>query len=170
MSKILKMIFNALKSLSLKNLLVLVGLFLRHPFFAALTFYATLKTFQLSDFYFKNNHSNDGVGNAFRHSLWNALILMYCCKLSSPKKSERWAYEFTTFFEELFKNPALQNSMDLHNNLIGREVFMSLIPTHHRQFVESSFFIPILLEKCTTPFVLVNAEQNYNSQLWVLYL
>jgi hypothetical protein len=36
--------------------------------------------------------------------------------------------------------------MDLHNNEIGRQYFMSLLPGIHRQFFETSFFVDQLLE------------------------
>ena len=35
--------------------------------------------------------------------------------------------------------------MDLHNNKVGRDYFMQLLPTIHRQFFETSFFVDQLL-------------------------
>ena len=35
--------------------------------------------------------------------------------------------------------------MDLHNNKGGRDYFMQLLPTIHRQFFETSFFVEKLL-------------------------
>ena len=47
--------------------------------------------------------------------------------------------------EDLFPNEPLQRKMDLHNNKVGRDYFMQLLPTIHRQFFETSFFVEKLL-------------------------
>ena len=47
--------------------------------------------------------------------------------------------------EDLFPNEPLQRKMDLHNNKVGRDYFMQLLPTIHRQFFETSFFVENLL-------------------------
>ena len=47
--------------------------------------------------------------------------------------------------EDLFPNEPLQRKMDLHNNKVGRDYFMQLLPTIHRQFFETSFFVEQLL-------------------------
>lgn len=140
-----KLVFNLLKSLSLKNLLKLFFTGFSHPIFSILTFFATYKTYKISEKLFPKTHGLHGAGNAFRHALWNSLIMMYCCKVSSPKKALIWTEKITQMHEDLFPNEPLQRKMDLHNNKVGREYFMQLLPTIHRQFFETSFFVEQLL-------------------------
>ncbi len=140
-----KLVFNLLKSLSLKNLLKLFLIGFSHPIFSILTFFATYKTYKISEKLFPKTHGLHGAGNAFRHALWNSLIMMYCCKVSSPKKALIWTEKITQMHEDLFPNEPLQRKMDLHNNKVGRDYFMQLLPTIHRHFFESSFFVEQLL-------------------------
>ena len=140
-----KLVFNLLKSLSLNNLLKLFFTGFSHPIFSVLTFFATYKTYKISEKLFPKTHGLHGAGNAFRHALWNSLIMMYCCKVSSPKKALIWTEKITQMHEDLFPNEPLQRKMDLHNNKVGRDYFMQLLPTIHRQFFETSFFVDQLL-------------------------
>jgi hypothetical protein len=78
------------------------------------------------------------AGNAFRHALWNCLIMMYCCKISSAEKSLTWTEKITNCTKILFPNEPLQTKMDLHNNEIGG-VFYEFIAWYSRQFFETSF-------------------------------
>ena len=147
MRKIAKIIFNTLSTLSLKKIIKLLSLVLPHPLFAILSFYATIKSFTLAQKHFPKTNSNDGIGNAFRHALWCCLIMMYCCKISSPEKSLEWCKKMTDLHEELFPNEPLQTQMDLHNNKVGMNLFMELLPGIHRQFFETGFFIDVLLQR-----------------------
>ena len=140
-----KLVFNVLKSLSLNNLLKLFFTGFSHPIFSILTFFATYKTYKISEKLFPKTHGLHGAGNAFRHALWNSLIMMYCCKVSSPKKALIWTEKITQMHEDLFPNEPLQRKMDLHNNKVGRDYFMQLLPTIHSQFFETSFFVEQLL-------------------------
>ncbi len=158
-------IFKNLKNLSFKNLLKLFGLCFSHPLFTILTFWATVKTYAISERLFPLTHSTNGAGNAFRHALWNCLILMYCCKISSPEKSIKWTEEITNMHEDLFPNPPLQRKMDLHNNQVGRDYFMQLLPSIHRQFFETSFFVDKLLELTKSIKIAENTSQEFGFEL-----
>ena len=87
MKSSVKVLFRSLKKLSFDKIVKLLRLTLRNPLFSVLSLYATLKTFSLAKKYFPETNSSHGVGNAFRHALWTSLIMMYCCKISSPYKS-----------------------------------------------------------------------------------
>lgn len=139
-------IFRAMKRLSFQNLWGLLGLVLRYPLFSIQTFIATLKTFKICQQYFPNTHHQNGRGNAFRHALWCCLIMMYCCKISSPQKSLVWCKKITDFHENIFVNEPLLRAMDLHNNQIGMVLFMQMLRGIHRQFFEVNFFITPLLK------------------------
>ncbi|WP_018675628.1 DUF6973 domain-containing protein [Riemerella columbina] len=151
--KVITVFFNALRALSFKKMVRLFSLFLRHPLFFILAIYATAKAYRKAQRIYPHTASNNGKGNAFRHAYWNCLILMYCCKISSPKKSLAFTEAFTDLHEELFPNPPLEKAMDLHNNKVGRAYFISLLPGIHRQFFETSFFIDGLKKKQNTPSV-----------------
>lgn len=165
MRKIAKIIFNTLSTLSLKKIIKLLSLVLPHPLFAILSFYATIKSFTLAQKHFPKTNSNDGIGNAFRHALWCCLIMMYCCKISSPEKSLKWCKKMTDLHEELFPNEPLQTMMDLHNNKVGMSLFMELLPGIHRQFFETGFFIDVLLKKTKTAAVLRHPDENHGNEL-----
>lgn len=165
MRKIAKIIFNTLSTLSLKKIIKLLSLVLPHPLFAILSFYATIKSFTLAQKHFPKTNSNDGIGNAFRHALWCCLIMMYCCKISSPEKSLKWCKKMTDLHEELFPNEPLQTQMDLHNNKVGMNLFMELLPGIHRQFFETGFFIDVLLKKAKTAVVLKHPDENHGKEL-----
>lgn len=165
MRKIAKIIFNTLSTLSLKKIIKLLSLVLPHPLFAILSFYATIKSFTLAQKHFPKTNSNDGIGNAFRHALWCCLIMMYCCKISSPEKSLKWCKKMTDLHEELFPNEPLQTQMDLHNNKVGMSLFMELLPGIHRQFFETGFFIDVLLKKTKTAAVLRHPDENHGNEL-----
>lgn len=160
-----KVIFFALRSLTFAKLWQLVRLFLQHPLFTILSFYATLRTFSIAKMEYPKTSSTDGSGNAFRHALWCCLIMMYCCKISSPKKSLDFTKKMTDLHEELFPNKALQKKMDLHNNEFGMNFFMEMLPGIHRQFFETSFFIEKLKEKTNDAKVLKNVDDQFEGFL-----
>jgi len=137
----------------------------RHPWFALFSFHATAKSFALARKHYPNTHSTNGKGNAFRHALWCCLILMYCCKISSPKKALKWTKEMTDMHEELFPNEPLETKMDLHNNQIGMDLFMEMLPGIHRQFFESSFFVEKLKILTKNAEILTDVDQNLGQAL-----
>lgn len=165
MAKIIKIIIQSISSLSIQKLFRLLFLFLRHPLFAILSFYATQKTFRYSQRHFPKTHSKDGKGNAFRHAYWCCMIMMYCSKISSPHKALDWCKKITDMHEELFPNQPLQKKMDLHNNEVGMKLFMEMLQGIHRQFFEPSFFIPILKEKLKTAEILKSESQELTENL-----
>ena len=67
--------------------------------------------------------------------------------------------------EELFPNEPLETKMDLHNNKIGMDYFMELLPGIHRQFFEKSFFVEALVKKMDDAKVLKNLDDNFEGHL-----
>jgi hypothetical protein len=128
-------------------------------------FFAILRSFSLAQKHFPKTHSNNGIGNAFRHSLWNCLILMYCCKISSPQKALDYCKKMTDLHEELFPNEPLETKMDLHNNQVGINLFMELLPGIHRQFFETSFFVEKLMQKTKTAKILEKLEDDFGDEM-----
>ena len=142
-----------------------MGLTLPHPLFSIMGFFAILRSFSLAQKHFPKTHSNNGIGNAFRHSFWNCLILMYCCKISSPQKALDYCKKMTDLHEELFPNEPLETKMDLHNNQVGINLFMELLPGIHRQFFETSFFVEKLMQKTKTAKILEKLEDDFGDEL-----
>ena len=165
MRKIIKILFNTLITLSFKKLLRLLKLVVPHPLLAILGIYATVKSFTLAEKFFPKTSATNGIGNAFRHALWSALIMMYCCKISSPQKALKFCKEMTDLHEELFPNEPLEKKMDLHNNQVGMNLFMEMLPGIHRQFFEKKFIIDRLFEKIKTAKILTNLEEDHDNHL-----
>ncbi len=140
-----------------------------HPLFAILYTYASFRAFAKAKELYPETNSNNGKGNAFRHSYWCCLIMMYFCKVSSPEKSLKWCEKLTNMHEDLFPNKPLETKMDLHNNRVGMDYFMSLIPGVHRQFFESSFFIEEL-QKRTENAVLIKSVDEEVDENQLIYL
>ncbi|WP_407401704.1 DUF6973 domain-containing protein [Chryseobacterium sp.] len=160
-----KIIFDTLKSLSLKKLLRLSSTIFPHPLFSILTLYATVKAFSIAQNLYPKTASNNGEGNAFRHALWCCLIMMYCSKISSPEKSLDFCKKITDLHEELFPNKPLETKMDLHNNKVGMDYFMEILPGIHRQFFEKSFFMEALQKKTAQAKVLTSLEDHFEGEL-----
>lgn len=151
--------------MSFKKILRLLRLVLPHPVFSLLSFYATLKAYTIAQKKFPETASTNGIGNAFRHALWCCFIMMYCCKVSSPKKALEFCKRITDLHEELFPNKPLETKMDLHNNKIGMDYFMEMLKGVHRQFFEKSFFIDGLEKKMQDAKVLKNTDDDFKGFL-----
>lgn len=67
--------------------------------------------------------------------------------------------------EELFPNLPLETKMDLHNNQVGMDLFMEMLPGIHRQFFEINFFIGNLFEKTKTAKLLTSLEEDHGNEL-----
>ena len=165
MRKTAQLIISTLAQLSFRKIMKVARLALPHPLFSVLSFYATVQSFVLAKKLFPETSSTNGIGNAFRHALWCCLIMMYCCKVSSPKKALKWCQRMTSLHEELFPNKPLETQMDLHNNRVGMDLFMEMLPGIHRQFFEKNFFIEALFKKIPTAKVLTDATEDVGDEL-----
>jgi len=160
-----RIFFNTIRTLSFKKICRLLSLILSHPLFSLLSFHATVQAFTIAQKKFPETASNNGIGNSFRHALWCCFIIMYCSKVSSPKKALKFCKRITDMHEELFPNKPLETKMDLHNNKIGMDYFMEILPGIHRQFFEKSFFIDGLEKKMKDAKVLKNLDDDFDGFL-----
>lgn len=165
MSTTAQVFYRTFRTMSLRKILRLLELTWPHPLFTLFTFYATVRSFGIAKKYFPHTNSTHGIGNAFRHALWTCLILMYCCKISSPRKSAVFCKRITDLYEDLFPNDPMETFMDLHNNQEGIDLFMSLLPGVHRQFVESSFFVDKLFAKTKTAISIADVQEAVKGEL-----
>lgn len=161
----LAVLLRSIRQLNLTKILRVLGLALRFPHFSLLGLYATLKSYSIAKQLFPKTNSSSGLGNAFRHALWTSLILMYCCKISSPRKALLYTKKFTDMHEEIFPNKPLETKMDLHNNQVGINLFKEMLKGIHRQFFEKSFLIDQLLEKTKTAVLLTELDQDLGDEL-----
>lgn len=120
----MKRIFQILTALIRNLKWKAVRVFVTHPLYVLPTIRATIESVLLSEKYFDDDPDGNGPANAFRHSVWNMLIAHYCSKIYSDQKSVRWAAEITDLHEDLFVNDTYNRNMDLHNNLVGRQLFL----------------------------------------------
>lgn len=89
------------------------------------TIQATNKCLKITEKEFGSKHHKNNYSNAFRHALWNYLIIIKAIGWgNSEKKSLIWAKKITNFHETLFKNNPLEKAMDDHNNAVGRYFFL----------------------------------------------
>ena len=118
------------KALNFKQLLSLVGWFFKHPPYMVATVFATVQTFRIAQKYFPYIHGRYNTANAFRHALWNVLIAKKCYRISGNlSKAILWAKTITDWHEEFAPNDALAKAMDLHNNQVGREMYVQFANT-----------------------------------------
>jgi len=140
---------------------VLVFLF-KHPIFMVSTIIATFNVVRISQKEFPDTHGFHNKANAFRHALWNIFIAKQC-SLFSRKSHEviLWTKEFTDWHEDFSPNEELSRIMDLHNNYIGRELFLKTPKSTHKQWVT------LMKEQLHKPVQIVSVEDvvNYPSQL-----
>lgn len=70
-------------------------------------------------------HYRNGQANAFRHAFWNYFIAKKCGILSKNKTTVLlWTEKITDWHENAFPNRELSKKMDLHNNAIGRTIYL----------------------------------------------
>ncbi|WP_103863852.1 hypothetical protein [Aquimarina sp. I32.4] len=118
-------VWGLVKQLSFRQFYRLAKTMLQNPLFIYPTLIATRRTMIICDQLFGKEHHGNGKANAFRHALWNVLIcksVLY--KTKSKEKSVDWAQKITDMHEELAPNEPIATAMDLHNNKIGRDVFL----------------------------------------------
>ena len=112
-----------LRSMDFKKLWSLFLLCIRFARFVIPTIKATRKTISICDELYQKAHHRNGPENAFRHALWNALIVQRSVARKLPKsRALAWAKTFTDWHEDFSPNAPLARAMDLHNNRVGRSL------------------------------------------------
>ena len=109
------------KLLNFKQLISLFRIFINHPLFVYPTFKATSKCMYLIQVEFPNIHGGNNKANAFRHALWNILLVeAYTKHKKSIKNALQFANVITLWHEDFSPNKPIERQMDLHNNAVGR--------------------------------------------------
>jgi len=152
--------------MQLKGLLML---FARQPLMCYPTMKATLDCLRISDRFFPKLHHINNPTNAFRHALWNMLLMKESLRWNSNiEKADAWAEKITSWHEDFSPNPPLERAMDLHNNAFGRRVFN----TWHRQGVslEVQGMITYLREETEKSKKVTTVEEIFNFNTSLVYI
>ncbi|MGF1557249.1 DUF6973 domain-containing protein [Paucihalobacter sp.] len=160
-------VWNRIKSLSFKQLFLLVKTFALKPQYFFPTHQATLQTLQICNRLYGKKHHKNNITNAFRHALWNILIAFHCYKKNkSIETSVNWAKKTTDLHEKLAPNNQIEMLMDLQNNNIGRIIF-----TEHNLFEHNKeAIISILKEKMKTAVLITTISEIENFKNEFVYL
>lgn len=114
-------IFNMLDRKQLKGA---VRFFFGQPLLFTGAVAATSKCISICNRLFGNAHHQNNRTNAFRHALWNMLLMRNAMKMGSTVTAAgTWAEKITTWHEDLSPNAPLARAMDLHNNKTGRALY-----------------------------------------------
>ncbi len=126
-----------LKSLSIRDLLRLIALSARNARVLWPTWKATRRSVVISNREFGVLHRQNNPANAFRHALWNFLIARNCQEVYDEEvKLMRWVKEITDLHEEMLPNKPLAKAMDLHNNKVGRSLYLQLKDSDEEEIVK----------------------------------
>lgn len=130
-------IWNVLNRFNYRQSWQLFLLVLKYPLYAYPTLKATVNSYRISKKEFPKTHGKKGKANAFRHALWNLLICFECYKWKKNKlRNVAWAKIITDKHEELSPNALLDKLMDLHNNEIGRKLFLEYQFKNYDEIIE----------------------------------
>lgn len=131
-------IWKRLKKLSIRQLLRLTQLFLKHPLLLLPTLSASKKAYAISETLFEGRHHKSNKANAFRHALWNVLICKNTFrKTKNKQRSVFWAQQVTDLYEEVTRNEPLDEAMDLHNNAVGRMVYLNFLHADENTIIDA---------------------------------
>lgn len=158
----------AIHAMDFSKLWQLLCLCLRHPLYAWPSVKATRKTVAICNEEFGKAHHKNGRENAFRHALWNALLIHYCRKwYPSDSRAKAWAKKITDWHERFSVNGDLAKAMDIHNNRVGREFVMNHLEASIAQLRRlMKGLIPLsrkrtsIQEMTATPTQLVHIEDD----------
>ena len=70
--------------------------------------------------------------------------------------------------EELFVNEQIARAMDLHNNQIGMDLFMTMLEGIHRQFFETLFFTDPLYKKSQEAKLISSIEEIEEGRMVII--
>ena len=121
------MFLRLLRRLDFTKLWQLLGFAVKRPRAMILTFIATKECLRICDATYGRSHHLHNRANAVRHALWNFLIAK---KVAGSKNNiadaTAWADKITTWHEDFSVNLNTEKAMDLHNNKVGRSLFVTL--------------------------------------------
>ncbi|HBU79725.1 MAG TPA: hypothetical protein DEF18_16635 [Muricauda sp.] len=142
------------KRVDFKNILKGVFIGLSRPHFILPTIKATKDCIAISTKNYGKLHHKNGPANAFRHAFWNYLIAKRCFNWQRNEEAVLvWAKKVTDWHEDSFPNKQLAKAMDLHNNEVGRFIFVKNTEKTEQEIVE-------LLRKMTLESIKIDEKST----------
>lgn len=131
------MIWKILKKIQFRALWGLTVLCVKHPLFIIPTIRASKRCIVICNTLFGNTHHLHNRANAFRHAIWNVLIVNYCTrKNKNTTRILAWTKLITDWHEDFSVNEPIDRAMDMHNNAIGRLLAKRVLGDNERKMVE----------------------------------
>ena len=131
------MIWEVLKKIQFRELWGLTILCVKHPLYVFPTMKASKRCIAICDELFGNTHHLNNPANAFRHAIWNVLIVSYCArKNKNITRVLTWAKLITDWHEDFSINLPINRAMDMHNNEIGLILAKDLFAENEQKIVE----------------------------------
>lgn len=155
----MKKIFYFLKMLTVGLTWKMFRTLISKPLLILPTIWATIQSVMYAEFNFQEAHGGNGIANAFRHAAWNLLIAKNSSFFTSDEKAVEWAKFVTDMHEECFPNEPFDHHMDLHNNAIGRKIFLEL---KSKGVVKTREMIAYLVKFSETGVGLTQVEEMSN--------
>lgn len=148
------MFLRLLRRLDFTKLWQLLGFAVRRPLAMIQTFKATRECMRMCDAAYGRSHHLHNRANAVRHALWNFLIAQRVTR-SKDKVEDAlaWTEKITSWHEEFSVNMNAEKAMDLHNNKIGRNLFVTL-PT------KTATYVMGYLQELATKAVQINSPED----------
>src|SRR5690606_12210640 len=161
--------FSIIKTLNFKQLLSLTKIFIYHPLMLFPTIKATVICYRVSDKLYPELHHLNNEANAFRHALWNALLIKETIKWNKNlSKAVLWSKKITDWHEHFSPNKPLEKMMDLHNNKIGRKLFEELYLNKKKIYYKD--IIDVLKEKALKSKKVTAVEEIKNCENDLVHL
>ncbi|WP_224488337.1 DUF6973 domain-containing protein [Robertkochia flava] len=157
-----------LKILQWKQFKGVSGFFFRHPllFLSAIT--ATGQCLLICDRMFGKSHHKNNKANAFRHALWNMMLMRNAFVVEkNSEKVRSWVKSLTDWHETFSPNPPLARSMDLHNNAAGRQLYLQ---NFDRNGVKNSQLTQALLPLLKTARKINSTEELHRFPGELIYI
>jgi len=146
-------------------MLKLAFIVMRSPLLIKPTLRATKHTMKICDLLYGKAHHKNGKANAFRHAFWNIEICQRSFGVTkNVDKSVNWAKKITGLHEKMAPNGKLETAMDLHNNEIGRMLFISIIDRNESNFVD------VTQKKIENAQILTKVEDVENCKNELVYI
>jgi len=158
-----------IKLLKFKQFKSLFFIFIKHPIFIYPTLKATSTSMLMAQKEFPNIHGKNNKANAFRHALWNILLVQELLKWNKNKMNAiQFTNIVTTWHENFSPNKPLEKAMDLHNNEIGRKMAMTFLTANKK--IDISEISILLLQKLKSSIQISSKEETHQYPNKLVYL
>lgn len=155
-------LWRKLKRISFPKLVGFGFLFLKRPLLIIPTWKATTQTYNFCQKEYGNEQNRNGKANAFRHAYWNYKICKNCLRFTkNTQKSANWTQKVVDYYEKVTKNEILDRAMDIHNNAIGRILFLANFNVNEQEMIQKLQKLTELAIKVTK----IEEIDHYENQL-----